>query len=94
MSSKIREALSKASVALSWAAHSHLTEDDAKEYLEIVESALNEPLRNYDVGTATEQRKRFHKEYFSKHTKCKRHRWSLAEGALEWAQMPYESEVK
>jgi hypothetical protein len=92
MSSKLREALLKASVALSWATHHHLTEDDAKECIAIVDAALDEPPRNYEVGTIEEQRKRFHKEYFSKRSKLKR-RWSLAEGALDWAQMPYE-EVK
>lgn len=38
----IRKALLEASVALSWAAHHHLTEDDAKECLEHVDAALEE----------------------------------------------------
>jgi hypothetical protein len=59
MSSKLREALSKASIALSWATHHHLTEDDAKECLAIVDAALDEPPRNYEVGTIEEQRERF-----------------------------------
>jgi hypothetical protein len=93
MSSKLREALLKASVTLSWATHHHLTEDDAKECLAIVDAALAEPLRNCEVGTIEEQRERFYKEYYSEHSKVKR-RWSLAESALDWSQMPYESEVK
>lgn len=49
MSSKLREALSKASIALSWASHHHLTEDDAKACLEVVDAALALPPRNYDI---------------------------------------------
>lgn len=68
MSSKLREALEKAGVALSWAAHHHLTEDDAKECLEVVDAALAEPVRNCDVGTAEEQYKRFDKICSGPHT--------------------------
>lgn len=38
----IHKALVKAGVALSWATHGHLTEDDAKECLELVDAALDE----------------------------------------------------
>ena len=38
----IRKALVQAGVALSWATHGHLTEDDAKECLELVDAALDE----------------------------------------------------
>lgn len=38
----IYKALVKAGVALSWATHGHLTEDDAKECLELVDAALDE----------------------------------------------------
>lgn len=57
--SKLREALSKAGIALSWATHGHLTEDDAKECLEIVDAAIAEPLKNCEVGTPEEQYERW-----------------------------------
>jgi hypothetical protein len=38
----IRKALMEASIALSWATHGHLTADDAKECLELVDAALDE----------------------------------------------------
>ena len=38
----IRKALVEAGVALSWATHGHLTEDDAKGCLELVDAALDE----------------------------------------------------
>lgn len=98
MSSKIREALSKASIALSWASHHHLTEDDAKECLEVVDAALAEPVRNCDVGTAEEQGVRF--EAYCDNEVCNRKNCGCSckvfyiDGcALEWAQMPYEEGV-
>lgn len=69
--------------------HYQARRSDYEKRIHKAKAALAEPLRNCDVGTIEEQRKRFHKEYFSKRSKLKR-RWSLAEGALDWAQMPYE----
>ena len=46
---KMREALLEASIALSSATHHHLTEDDAKDCLAVIESALSFPSRNCDV---------------------------------------------
>jgi hypothetical protein len=91
MSCKLKEALSKASIALSWAAHHHLTEDDAKECLEIVDAALAEPLRNCDVGTVKEQIERFVSEVESGKLKLM---GTIAEIIFTWENMQYESEVK
>jgi hypothetical protein len=96
MSSKLREALSKASIYLSWATHGHLTEDDAKECLEVVDTALAEPLKNCEVGTVEEQKQRF--DAFCSRGNCdncpfeEEGVWSNC--AIRWSQMPYESEVK
>ena len=51
-SAKMREALMEASIALSSATHHHMTEDDAKDCLAVIEAALSDPPRNCDVGTA------------------------------------------
>jgi hypothetical protein len=95
--SKLREALSEASIALSWATHGHLTEDDAKECLEVVDAALAEPVLNCEVGTMAEQSKR-HEEYCKAHTtngrcvKCPLWQMRLLgiNCAVAWSQMPYE----
>lgn len=89
MSSKIREALSKASIALSWASHHHLTEDDAKECLEVVDAALAEPRRNCDVGTAEEQMER-HYIFCSKNKECHPDSSRCMMCYAKWAQMPYK----
>ena len=47
-SAAMREALMEASIALSDATHHHMTEDDAKECLAVVEAALSAPPRNCD----------------------------------------------
>jgi hypothetical protein len=94
--SKLRKALSEAGIALSLATHSHLTEDDAKEFLAVVEDALKEPVLNCEVGTVEEQCARWdkhcqsmcercsecslHKNYFDLTAKC----------YAKWVQMPYE----
>lgn len=97
MSSKMREALLKASFALASATHHDLTEDDAKECLAVVEDALAEPLKNCEVGTPEEQAKRFKNYCDSK--ACKRN-VCHSNGYEElfhhecfpiWAQMPYET---
>lgn len=94
MSSKLREALSKASIALSWATHHHLTEDDAEECLAIVDAALAEPLRNCEVGTSEEQEER-HDEYCASVISTCRgvSTRDCIRCFARWAQMPYE-EVK
>lgn len=101
MSSKLREALSKASIALSWATHSHLTEGDAEKCLAIVEAALADPVLNCEFGTEEEQIERW-KEFCNKFKKCHGCPY-IREGEIlsslsarcfaRWAQMPYE-EVK
>jgi hypothetical protein len=99
----IRKALLQASIALSWAAHHHLTEDDAKECLELVDAALDKPIRNCDIGTADEQAKRF-EDFCLKHIGCadetcgrhcvgcpleKASKNITQKCELYWAQMPY-----
>lgn len=51
------EALMEASIALSSATHHDLTDDDAKECIAVIESALSAPPRNCDVGTAEGRRR-------------------------------------
>lgn len=95
---EMREALLEASIALSLATHHHMTEDDAKDCLAVIEAALSAPPRNCDVGTADEQARRY-EELCDSHT-C----GSICSGSccplydydcspFAWAQMPYE-EVK
>lgn len=99
MSSKLREALLKASFALASATHHDLTEDDATECLAVVEDALAEPVRNCDVGTAEEQSKRFKSYCDSKVCKrrvCSSYGYEVLfhhKCFAIWSQMPYE-EVK
>ena len=102
----MRKALLEASIALSDATHHHMTEDDAKECLSVVNAALSVPPRNCDVGTAEEQSDRFDKFCYS-HSKCHKcpvksiwnsqHRQKQLREIIRceiiWSQMPYE-EVK
>ena len=61
---KMREALLEASIALSSATHHHLTEDDAKECISVVESALSAPPRNCDkFATLDDARNAFFADY-------------------------------
>ena len=106
MISKQREALSKASIALSWATHGHLTEGDAEKYLAIVDAALAEPLKNCEVGTEYEQSERFsefcrhHQKgcglgYGSKgivHPKVTCPAFKNIECSVVWSLMPYKKE--
>ena len=95
----MREALLEASIALSSATHHHLTEDDAKECLAVIESALSKPPRNCDVGTAEEQAKRFNssckthlsgiRDICSPQCPCIECR-SMFHCLTKWAQMQYE----
>ena len=86
----MREALLEASIALSDATHHHMIEDDAKEYLSVVNTSLSAPLRNCDVGTAEEQNNRFLK--FCESLDCERYcpLFKAESCELAWAQMPYE----
>ena len=103
---KQREALGKILWCLEWmfnntddkSVQSHLVEPIA-----LAKAALAETVKNCEVGTAEEQRKRFN-EF------CDEHSWDEVDGAhcslscplyhgdgarcdeLEWAQMPYEAE--
>lgn len=95
-SNKLRKALSEASISLSWATHGHLTEEDAKKCLAIVDAALNEPLKNLEVGTPEEQYARWDKYCQSIGEKCSECSLSKSISDLtakcfaRWAQMPYE----
>ena len=100
----MRKALLEASIALSDATHHHMTEDDAKDCLAVIETAITEPPRNCDVGTAEEQAERFYafcgyhrfqsgiKGMCSSLCPCIRCR-DMCNCITTWAQMPYE-EVK
>ena len=88
-SAKMREALMEASIALSSATHHHMTEDDAKDCLAVIEAALSDPPRNCDVGTADEQSERFDRWCDRKNIKdC----WGIGcrKCLIAWAQMPYD----
>ena len=97
----MRKALMEASIALSSATHHHLTEDDAKECLAVIESALSKPPRNCDVGTAEEQAETFYafcgyhrfrsgiKGMCSSLCPCIRCR-DMCNCITTWAQMQYE----
>ena len=100
----MRKALLEASIALSDATHHHMTEDDAKDCLAVIETAITEPPRNCDVGTAEEQAERFYafcgyhrfqsgiKGMCSSLCPCIRCR-DMCNCITTWEQMPYE-EVK
>lgn len=104
----IRTALLKASIALSWATHGHLTEDDAKECLELVDAALDEFNKcevdssdslklNCNVGTAEEQIERHHKTYcreYNSTPSCLAHNGSCALCFARWSQTPYNDVTK
>ena len=91
----MREALMKASIALSLATHHHMTEDDAKDCLAVIETAISEPPRNCDVGTPKEQSARFD-AHCRKHMGCLTCPLREKDGGvpkhceLAWSQMPYE----
>ena len=89
-SAKMREALMEASIALSSATHHHMTEDDAKDCLAVIETAISGPPRNCDVGTPEEQNERFLK--FCTSMDCERYcpLFKADSCELAWAQMPYE----
>lgn len=99
MSSKTRKALSEAGIALSWATHGHLTEEDAKGCLAVVDAALAEPLRNCEVGSYEEQFGRWEKLCESNGGQCFKCKFDTscdlsAKCFAKWSQMAYESEVK
>lgn len=91
----MREALMEASIALSSATHHHLTEDDAKDCLAVVETAISSPPRNCDVGKPEEQSARFD-AHCRKHIGCLTCPLREKDGGVPkhcefaWAQMPYE----
>ena len=91
----MREALMEASIALSSATHHHLTEDDAKDCLAVVEAALAAPPRNCDIGTAEEQEERHNRwcKSMKQRTECC---WVVGcrKCLVAWSQMQYEEEKK
>ena len=94
-SAKMREALMEASIALSSATHHHMTEDDAKDCLAVIETAISAPPRNCDVGTPEEQSARFD-AHCRKHIGCLTCPLRDKDGGVPkhcefaWSQMPYE----
>lgn len=62
----MREALLEASIALSDATHHHLTEDDAKECISVIESAIAKPPRNCDAFSKTKILEMLEDRSFSK----------------------------
>lgn len=105
MSSKLREAAENVarhhcfSCPNNWTGECELpTSEGESKYLchkvKQLRSALAEPLRNCDVGTAEEQAERFD-AYCDSHTNCAH--CPLAgrqQCVLAWSQMPYKEEVK
>jgi hypothetical protein len=101
MSSKTRGALEEVESILStWIDHlPPVIQEKAQEALNKAESALAEPLRNCDVGTAEEQYQRWDKYCNSFGTQCDKcdlncnvHFDLTAKCFAHWAQMPYEKE--
>lgn len=96
MSSKIRDALLKADVLVSIATFDEdVNMDEVEKIRSEIKSALAEPVRNCDIGTAEEQENRYlghcYKQsidtglclecpLFGKQKMC----------AFAWAQMPYD----
>ena len=93
MSSKLREALSDACYAMfNFLKTQNGGYEEMAIALDKAKSALAEPIRNCDVGTAEEQYKRFLKFCHGANcSKCPVH--DAVNCKFAWAQMPYE-EVK
>lgn len=91
MSSKIREALEEVvSILSTWTDHlPPVIQEEAQEAIDKAEAALDEPLRNCEVGTAEEQFKRHSKwcattrDFSCADTMCRK-------CFADWSQMPYE----
>lgn len=106
MSSKIRETLEEVvSILSTWTDHlPPVIQEKAQEAIDKAEAALDEPLRNCEVGAAEEQTERF-KDLCRKYRRgpgpranCKgcpiQHESQHVGCTFAWSQMPYESEVK
>ena len=87
----MREALMEASIVLSSATHHHMTEDDAKDCLAVIETAISAPPRNCDIGTAEEQEER-HNRWCKSMKQRTKDCWVVGcrKCFAAWAQMPYE----
>lgn len=99
MSSKLREALEEAHTLLK-EIHSAYSDSQGdisiyqlRKVIAVVEAALDEPLRNCDVGTAEEQDERFDK-FCESHTNCAHCPLKGTQCSLVWSQMPYEEVAK
>jgi hypothetical protein len=98
MNTKLKEALAEI-VEYAQSAACHNTDAHVDNYLSQIiawgKKALNEPLRNCDVGSAQEQVERFSKFcLYRKCSECQFHEdGDFFECVVRWAQMPYESEV-
>ena len=93
MSSKQREALSDACYAMfNFLKTQNGGYEEMAIALDKAKSALAEPVRNCDVGTAEEQLKRFNKFCFPiKCSECQLHTdEDLHDCIFHWAQIPYE----
>ena len=84
---KLREALTRVKKIAASYINCHDDEIDRvmTEIVATCDSALAEPVKNYEVGTVEEQNKRLCSNYFS----IRRSDHSFTRTALEWAQMPY-----
>lgn len=110
MSSKLREALKKC-MELGKNIDESLGNDEstvwncrherssANSIVEIAKSALAEPLRNCEVGTAEEQIERY-KNFCKTYSSCRRcpcqknNDIITAKCFANWSQMPYEGKMK
>ena len=96
MSPKIRELLNKIANISAYVAEASGDAETAKymnDIISIVQTALSEPLRNCDVGSASEQEERYLKlkrEYVDRLTRCPKEPGSYFPDSLYWAQMLYE----
>ncbi|MBO6031971.1 MAG: hypothetical protein J6Q22_11060 [Prevotella sp.] len=78
--------------------HCEINVMEVKAMIEEADAALNEPLRNCDVGTAEEQTARYKtlcRTQKNCNSKCPVMEWrgtSFANCEIAWAQMPYEEE--
>ena len=90
MSSKLREALSDACYAMfNFLKTQNGGYEEMAIALDKAKSALAEPIRNCDVGTAEEQAKR-HRDWCNSNVcKCAS---SCKICLAKWSQMPYEKE--
>lgn len=90
MSSKLREALEKVKERVGYFYTKHyIGFERYNELFDICSEALAEPLRNCDVGTPEEQKKRLLQEVDNGKVKLE---GTITEIIFKWSQMPYKKE--